>query len=128
MKKKIVVPIIVLVVAWWGYYVYKNYDSLFWGSVNMDTPQFWTNETTVQKRSFNSEIELTWNTKIKNEQKLKFNSSWKITDVKVSVWSNVKKWDVLVSIESTKAQSEVDKAVLDLDKAKRALDKRFERY
>lgn len=123
MKKKIVIPIIVLVVAWWGYYVYKNYDSLFWGSVNMDTPQFWTNETTVQKRSFNSEIELTWNTKIKNEQKLKFNSSWKITDVKVSVWSNVKKWDVLVSIESTKAQSEVDKAVLDLDKAKRALDK-----
>ena len=96
MKKKIVIPIIVLVVAWWGYYVYKNYDSLFWGSVNMDTPQFWTNETTVQKRSFNSEIELTWNTKIKNEQKLKFNSSWKITDVKVSVWSNVKKWDVLV--------------------------------
>lgn len=123
MKKKIVIPIIVLVVAWWGYYVYKNYDSLFWGSVNMDTPQFWTNETTVQKRSFNSEIELAWNTKIKNEQKLKFNSSWKITDVKVSVWSNVKKWDVLVSIESTKAQSEVDKAVLDLDKAKRALDK-----
>ena len=126
MKKKIVIPIIVLVVAWWGYYVYKNYDSLFWGSVNMDTPQFWTNETTVQKRSFNSEIELTWNTKIKNEQKLKFNSSWKITDVKVSVWSNVKKWDVLVSIESTKAQSEVDKAVLDLDKAKRALDKTVE--
>lgn len=126
MKKKIVIPIIVLVVAWWGYYVYKNYDSLFWGSVNMDTPQFWTNETTVQKRSFNSEIELTWNTKIKNEQKLKFNSSWKITDVKVSVWSNVKKWDVLVSIESTKAQSEVDKAVLDLDKAKRALYKTVE--
>ena len=126
MKKKIVIPIIVLVVAWWGYYVYKNYDSLFWGSVNMDTPQFWTNETTVQKRSFNSEIELTWNTKIKNEQKLKFNSAWKITDVKVSVWSNVKKWDVLVSIESTKAQSEVDKAVLDLDKAKRALDKTVE--
>ncbi|RAL57744.1 hypothetical protein BLD25_00080 [Candidatus Gracilibacteria bacterium GN02-872] len=126
MKKKIVIPIIVLVVAGGGYYVYKNYDSLFGGSVNMDTPQFGTNETTVQKRSFNSEIELTGNTKIKNEQKLKFNSSGKITDVKVSVGSNVKKGDVLVSIESTKAQSEVDKAVLDLDKAKRALDKTVE--
>gem|GEM_PF-737628 len=32
----------------------------------------------------------------------------------------------MVSIESTKAQSEVDKAVLDLDKAKRALDKTVE--
>ena len=125
-KKYFIIFFLIIILVAWGYYVYQNYDSLFgtWNnSQNWGTNQFWTLETTVEKKTFDTEIELTWTTKIRNEQKLKFNTVWRITEVRFNVWDSVKKWDTIVSVDSSKAQSDIDKAVIDLDKAKRALAK-----
>ena len=125
-KKYFIIFSLIIILVAWGYYVYQNYDSLFgtWNnSQNWGTNQFWTLETTVEKKTFDTEIELTWTTKIRNEQKLKFNTVWRITEVRFNVWDSVKKWDTIVSVDSSKAQSDIDKAVIDLDKAKRALAK-----
>ena len=128
-KKYFIIFFLIIILVAWGYYVYQNYDSLFgtWNnSQNWGTNQFWTLETTVEKKTFDTEIELTWTTKIRNEQKLKFNTVWRITEVKFNVWDSVKKWDTIVSVDSSKAQSDIDKAVIELDKAKRALAKTVE--
>lgn len=124
-KKYVFIFAILLLILIWAYFTYKNYDSWFWKWWNLDwdSPQFWTLETIVEKKSFNDEVELTGNTKIKNEQKIKFNTSGRITEVRFNVWDTVKKWDLIVSIEASKAESEINKAATELDKSRRNLAK-----
>ncbi|ATU05336.1 hypothetical protein BKN14_02685 [Candidatus Gracilibacteria bacterium HOT-871] len=125
-KKYFIIFFLIIILVAGGYYVYQNYDSLFGtgnNSQNGGTNQFGTLETTVEKKTFDTEIELTGTTKIRNEQKLKFNTVGRITEVRFNVGDSVKKGDTIVSVDSSKAQSDIDKAVIDLDKAKRALAK-----
>ena len=123
-KKYFIIFFLIIILVAWGYYVYQNYDSLFgtWNnSQNWGTNQFWTLETTVEKKTFDTEIELTWTTKIRNEQKLKFNTVWRITEVRFNVWDSVKKWDTIVSVDSSKAQSDIDTNLKDAMLEKKTL-------
>lgn len=122
-KFKIIFVIMLLLLVSWGYYIYKNYDSLFWGQEENIPTEFENIEAVVEKKSFDFEIEKNWTTKIKNEQKIKFNTAWRITQVNFKVWDEVKKWQVIVSIDASKAQSDINKASTELDKARRNLDK-----
>ena len=52
-KKYFIIFFLIIILVAWGYYVYQNYDSLFgtWNnSQNWGTNQFWTLETTVEKK------------------------------------------------------------------------------
>ncbi len=120
-KKKIFILVLIfLAVTVTSIYYYKNYDST--PKINSRDIIFNNLEAVVEKKSFDSEMEKTGTTKIRNEQKIKFNTSGRITEVNVKVWDEVKKWDILVRIDSSKAQSDIDKAVIELDKAKRNLN------
>lgn len=120
MKKNTKIIVFILVVLIGSYFVYNNF---YWKKEVDKKVEFWNLETKVEKKKFDLEVEVTWNTKIKNEQKLKFNTSWKIVEVNFSAWDPVKKWDRLVAIEATKAQSEIDKAKIELEKSQRNLEK-----
>ncbi|PZM86384.1 hypothetical protein DLH72_01090 [Candidatus Gracilibacteria bacterium] len=124
-KKYVFIFAILLLILIGAYFTYKNYDSWFGkgGNLDGDSPQFGTLETIVEKKSFNDEVELTGNTKIKNEQKIKFNTSGRITEVRFNVGDTVKKGDLIVSIEASKAESEINKAATELDKSRRNLAK-----
>lgn len=119
-KKYIIISLILISIIIWWYFINKKY---FQKENNNQETEFQNIETTVKKISFDEEIEKNWTTKIKNEQKIKFNTSWRITEVNFKEWATVKKWDIIVAIDSSKAQTEINKASIELDKVKRNLDK-----
>lgn len=121
-KKYLVIFILAILVL--SYFTYSNYEKWFsWKQNSSEDVIFDTLETFVEKKSFDDEIELNWDTKIKNEQKIKFNTSGKITEVRYQIWDSVKKWETLVAIESTSAQADINKASIALDKARRDFEK-----
>lgn len=80
----------------------------------------------VEKKSFDSNIEVNWTTKIKNEQKIRFNQEWKVIDVNFSVWDKVKKWDIVAQIDTTQALNDIEKAKLQLNNSKVKLNNYLE--
>jgi|GEM_PF-3297220 hypothetical protein len=83
-KKKIFILVLIfLAVTVTSIYYYKNYDST--PKINSRDIIFNNLEAVVEKKSFDSEMEKTGTTKIRNEQKIKFNTSGRITEVNVKV-------------------------------------------
>lgn len=77
----------------------------------------------VEKKDFSSTISLNGTTKIKNEQKLRFNTAGKVVDVYVSAGQNVKKGQPLAMIDSTRALGNIEKAELSLQSSRVKLQK-----
>lgn len=76
----------------------------------------------VETKSFDSNIEVSWTTKIKNEQKLRFNTTGKITQVKFNVWDNVRLWETLAEIDMSEVYNEIERTKLNLNTSKVRLD------
>lgn len=120
-KKYIIIFIILLLIIWIWYFAYSKYYSN--NSTDNKNIEFQSIETEVIKKTFDEEIEKSWSTKIKNEQRIKFNTTGRITEVNFKEWDSVKKWDIIVSVDSSKAKADINKAAIELDKAKRNFKK-----
>ncbi len=117
-RNKIILTIIIFVSIW--YFAYAKFFSNSW-----NTQQEFTLEptiVTVEEKDFNSGIQITWKTKIKNEQSIKFNKTWRVEEVNFNAWETVLKWQTIAKIDDSKARSEIQKAILDLENAQLKLN------
>jgi len=81
----------------------------------------------VERRDLSSEIRVTGETNLLNEQELKFNLDGTVVALNVSEWSEVKKGDILARLDTKELNSELGQARIDLensrDKLTSTLDK-----
>ncbi len=70
---------------------------------------FVSNDHVVALWSVQNVISLMWSTQFANAQKLTFANKWKVTSIKVNIWDEVKKWDVLATISTDTLDAEVEK-------------------
>lgn len=118
-NKKIVFIFITIIIIW-----YFWYHKLFQTSQQMSVwNNFSINQVTVESEEIISWIQLNWKTKIKNEQVIKFNQTWRVHEVHFQSWDEIKKWETIVKIDDTKAQNEIQKAQLSLQNAQLKLKK-----
>lgn len=112
-RNKIILTIIVIVSIW--YFAYAKFFSNSW-----EQNQNFTLEPTiitVEEKDFNSGIQITGKTKIKNEQSIKFNKTWRVEEVLFTAGESVSKWQTIAKIDDSKAKSEIQKAALNLENA-----------
>ncbi len=112
-RNKIILTIIIFVGI--SYFAYAKFFSNSW-----EENQNFTLEPTiitVEEKDFNSGIQITGKTKIKNEQSIKFNKTGRVEEVLFSAGENVLKWQTIAKIDDSKARSEIQKAALNLENA-----------
>lgn len=112
-RNKIILTIIIFVGI--SYFAYAKFFSNSW-----EKNQNFTLEPTiitVEEKDFNSGIQITWKTKIKNEQSIKFNKTGRVEEVLFSAGESVLKWQTIAKIDDSKARSEIQKAALNLENA-----------
>lgn len=128
MKKHIKKIIVILVLLALGYFWYTKF-SFTWPQVNNSWNTSWkmvgwkSLETKVEKKDFFSFINVKWTTKIKNEQKLRFNTAGRVTALSVKAWDAVKEWQTLARIDANTVYTEIEKEKLNLENAKNKLKK-----
>ncbi len=112
-RNKIILTIIIFVGI--SYFAYAKFFSNSW-----EENQNFTLEPTiitVEEKDFNSGIQITGKTKIKNEQSIKFNKTGRVEEVLFSAGESVLKWQTIAKIDDSKARSEIQKAALNLENA-----------
>lgn len=115
--------VISLIPASW-YYAYKFYENKKQKEISNEQNLFNNNLwVEVIEQDMISSLNFIWNTKIKNEQKLKFNSQAKVVWVYKKPWDIVKKWDLIAQIDKKELNSEIEISKLALENAKLKLKK-----
>lgn len=114
MKKKYIALSSILLLLL-SFFIYWKFN---WTDTKIDSYEWEDIISTVEKRWFDSNIEVSWTTKIKNEQKLRFNTTGKITEVKFNVWDTVRLWETLAEIDKDEIYNEIERAKLSLNTSK----------
>ncbi len=127
MKKKYIIILIVLIASWLLYIKYFSWKTWNKNDFNPWFSEVWKLEYDVKEMDFESSISLKWTTKIKNEQSLRFNTAWRVLQVNYKVWDEVKKDQILAVIDSSEVNAEIEKAKLDVEKAKDELNEFIEK-
>ncbi len=86
---------------------------------------FFSTEYEVQTGEISTSLSLAGTTKFANAQKLTFVQQGKVTSVKVKVWDQVKKGQVLASISTDKLDTTLERNKRDLNAKKRAYEKKL---
>lgn len=112
--------IIVLLIIWWAtWYYFYNKDLKEKQAIENEKKL----EYTVKKWDIKNEVKVTWIAKLANEQKLSFWQEWKITNVYVRVWDEVKAWQILAELKMQDFENAINWAKLELENAKLWLKK-----
>lgn len=127
MKKIIKIIISLLVLAWiwyWSYFLYWYFKEKNSSKTNESLDNFNKNlAVDVVKQDMISSLNFIWSTKIKNEQKLKFNSESKVIWVYKKVWEYVKTWDLIAEIDKKEILSQIEISKITLENAQLKLKK-----
>lgn len=127
MKKIIKIIIILAILSWvsaWWYFWYEYYKNKNESEKWKDLGKFNENlAVEVTKQDMISSLNFIWNTKIKNEQKLKFNSQAKIVWVYKVAWEKVKKWELIAELDKKELNSQIEISKLALENAQLKLKK-----
>lgn len=90
-----------------------------------ENTDFFSTEYEVQTGEISTSLSLAGTTKFANAQKLTFVQQGKVTSVKVKVWDQVKKGQVLASISTDKLDTTLERNKRDLNAKKRAYEKKL---
>ena len=90
-----------------------------------ESTDFFSTEYEVQTGEISTRLSLAGTTKFANAQKLTFVQQGKVTSVKVKVWDQVKKGQVLASISTDKLDTTLERNKRDLNAKKRAYEKKL---
>lgn len=90
-----------------------------------ESTDFFSTEYEVQTGEISTSLSLAGTTKFANAQKLTFVQQGKVTSVKVKVWDQVKKGQVLASISTDKLDTTLERNKRDLNAKKRAYEKKL---
>ena len=90
-----------------------------------ESADFFSTEYEVQTGEISTNLSLAGTTKFANAQKLTFVQQGKVTSVKVKVWDQVKKGQVLASISTDKLDTTLERNKRDLNAKKRAYEKKL---
>ena len=90
-----------------------------------ESTDFFSTEYEVQSGEISTSLSLAGTTKFANAQKLTFVQQGKVTSVKVKVWDQVKKGQVLASISTDKLDTTLERNKRDLNAKKRAYEKKL---
>ena len=90
-----------------------------------ESTDFFSTEYEVQTGEISTSLSLAGTTKFANAQKLTFVQQGKVTSVKVKVWDQVKKGQVLASISTYKLDTTLERNKRDLNAKKRAYEKKL---
>lgn len=90
-----------------------------------ESADFFSTEYEVQTGEISTSLSLAGTTKFANAQKLTFVQQGKVTSVKVKVWDQVKKGQVLASISTDKLDTTLERNKRDLNAKKRAYEKKL---
>lgn len=71
----------------------------------------------VKKWDIKNEVKISSQAKLADEQKLSFWMEWKITNVYVKIWDEVKAWQVLAELDMKEYQNNIEWARLDIKNA-----------
>jgi hypothetical protein len=127
MKKILKIFLILVVLSWisyGSYFIYKNYFAKSTWKNTEDVNKFNENlSVEVSKQDMISSLNFIWNTKIKNEQKLKFNSDSTVVAVHKKAWELVKKWELIAEIDKKSVLSQIEILKINLENAKLKLKK-----
>ncbi len=115
-KNKIIIYLIFLI-AWYSWYHF------YFSKKNEKAPENTSSTIEVTKWVINNSINSFWTSNLVYEQKLNFSEIWKVTKVLVDVWNEVKKWDLLVELDTNTVLWEISKAQIAVDNAKMTLTK-----
>jgi len=110
--------ILILAIAvgiWWGinHFYQKNKTPEVGPFAPMEDSYF-----TAERGSMTSEIRVSGETNLLNEQELKFNLDGTVVALNVSEGSEVKKGDILARLDTKELQSELKQAQIDLENAR----------
>lgn len=97
---------------------YIGYWYLFASDINAWNTNLPSNPVEVVEKDFKLSISTQGTTKITNEQKLRFNTAWRVVVVNFKVGDEVLLWQTIVEIDDKEAQNEIEKASLRLSNAK----------
>ena len=110
---RILKVIIILALIWWGaFWVYKWYQYYInkdnW-NLEIDINKFNENlATEVVREDMVSNLNFVWSTKIKNQQKLKFNYEARVTWVYKKAWDSVKEWELIAELDKSQITSQIE--------------------
>lgn len=122
MKKKVVIwSIILVLVSLWIYFKFIKAPSV--STENAISHVTENTLVTVEKKSFYSTVDTSGNTKIKNEQKLRFNTAGRITELKFNVGDKVRKGETIAAIDASEVYNSIEKAKIRRDNSQVKLDK-----
>ncbi|MCT4616767.1 MAG: efflux RND transporter periplasmic adaptor subunit [Candidatus Gracilibacteria bacterium] len=119
MKKKIIISGVILL-SLGGYFLLTNGNS---NEKDMILDEMPIQTVTAEKKSFDSNLSIIGTAKVRNEQRLRFNTSGKITKVNFKGGDIVKKGQIIAEIDSTEANNEVARAKLTLKNSQTKLEK-----
>ncbi len=126
MKKIIKISLVsvgVIMIGVGGYYAYDTFYSQT-SSSGWDQFGFEQNISyTVERKDLISSLDFSGNTKIKNQQKLKFPWESKVTWVRVALGDNVKEWDLIAEIDKANVLTEIEILKIRLTNAQLQLKK-----
>lgn len=122
MKKKIIIWSIILILVGLGIY-FKFIKSPTVGSTGVSTHVATNAVVTVNKKSFHSTVDTSGNTKIKNEQKLRFNTAGRITELKFNVGDKVRKGETIAAIDASEVYNSIEKVKIRRDNSQVKLNK-----
>jgi len=111
----ILLVIIILVVVW---YIHNKNKK-----VKLEAEQEAKMAYSVVTWDIKTEVKVSATAKLANEQNLSFWKQWKITNVFVSVWDEVKEWDILAELSMDDFQNNIETAKLEVKNAQLSLEK-----
>lgn len=98
---------------WWGYYFFIWKDA-----GNTQTTQGQDIFSPAFSWDLVSSIRVLWETTLLNEQKLKFNIEWTLTNISVKEGDRVQQWDILATLDTEELRNELKEAQINLENAK----------
>lgn len=130
MKKTLKIILIILVLAWiafWAYKWYKYYSNKSNWSLELDINKFNENlANEVSREDMISSLSFVWNTKIKNQQKLKFNYEARVTWVYKQAWDTVEEWELISELDKSEVNSQIEIHKLNVTNSELKLKKLLE--
>ncbi len=109
---KLLTLVVIATIGYWIYYSVSNKKT---------TTTSVTLTWSVRVWNIEDSIDVIWTAKLINEQKIRFNQLWRVTNIHFKEWDKVKKWQIIAELDKTDLINSLKQAEISLNNSKIAL-------
>lgn len=103
--------ILLICIVWWIIYYYYFYKK-------EDTSETIIAFSTVKIWNIENWVKVSWKANLVDEQQLRFNQVWKVTNVYFKDWDKIKKWEIIAQLDMEDLNNSIEQAQISLENSK----------